>query len=127
MTELERLQKEINGTKSVFKQEGVPWNGLDCILLCPPDSSYISIKPYGYTHKELESIRGGFLLAIPVTDDRFCFCGVALSACEPKGTNKEALLISIVDKLKDGVFDLDILADEFAPGQPQGMASCPYG
>jgi hypothetical protein len=47
MTELERLQKEINGKVVKWVNKSNPEIYIDAILLWPPGGEQISVKPYG--------------------------------------------------------------------------------
>jgi hypothetical protein len=128
--ELERLQKEINGAEVTFydirPDNGRLWNGLDAVLLFPPDGDTVTVKPYGYTPEQLLEYSDGRHSLQDIEDPTFCFSSVQLKACQFLPISEEQVLSQLSKMALREEFDLGSVMRHFKQTDT-GHAYCPYG
>jgi hypothetical protein len=126
MTELERLQKEINGKEVVYKDEGFQ---MQAILLWPPDGGQISVKPYGHSPEEILAVVEGAGFGGWKIEDfekpEFCFASLRV-----EGDVFDILAPMIAQIEDEGIYDTNKFANAVAK-ENRGLdlvgPSCPYG
>jgi hypothetical protein len=131
MTELERLQKEINGAL-VKHTDGTdqPWVNVDAICIWEPGGDVVSIKPYGYDPEELYEIGNGKIPLFALKSPEFCFSSISTSA-ELWGNidiNVMLVLKTLNDVVSSGEFNVSTFAAAIGFDVDRlGVAYCPYG
>ena len=125
-TELERLQKEINGKVVVYTSAGVV---LDAILLWPPKGEQVSVKPYGHSPEEIATIvaEAGHRGFDAEYFSRPEFCLAALRT----GGKTFNILAPVIAEIEEGsLYDSDELGrmvEKTNVGLDLTGPSCPYG
>ena len=125
-TYLDELRKEINGKQVIYVDPRIK---VDALLICPPGGSQISVKPYGYTPEELQSIyrKADWLRSIKeLSDPKFCILSYRID----EGDEADELLNWFADISGEG-FTLNVKDVEDISRKSQmhsgGSPSCPYG
>lgn len=129
MTELEKLQDEINGRQCVSNtalHEGKPNLVLDVLFIAPPGGRQISIKPFGYTPEEIVTLgkRAGInhWSVERVSEPSWCIKEIPL-------IEKHISVIRAYANLQQGEsFDLiKIVENNGGKNSTWQTPSCPYG
>jgi hypothetical protein len=128
MTELERLQKEINGKVVVYfdSETGIK---LSAIMLWPPDGGQVSVKPYGHSPKELlAAVENAGIDGWDIEDFKkpeFCFASLRVG-----GDVFDILAPMMAQIEEEGIYDTEKFASAVAK-ENKGIdfvgPSCPYG
>jgi hypothetical protein len=127
MTELEQLQKEINGKRVVYREKGVAI-ALDAIILWPPKGEKVTVKPYGITPEEIRRvvIASGLvseedMISIEeISKPDFCF-----SAFKVGGQDWDGVVRRFASIPEGGEYYFEAIAPP--KYDTWGQPSCPYG
>lgn len=123
--EMAELMKQINGKLVVYESSSNTEIHIDAILLAPPGGSQVSVKPYGYTPKEILDIyhkagEAWVRLSMLESPD-FCF-----ASSDTVESNLKSIRAIAKLKQNTGVFNIATL-DRGHKVSPFSSPSCPYG
>lgn len=123
--EIAELMKQINGERVVWVEtDGAR---IDSILLAPPGGHKVTVKPYGYTTKELVAILEDNYFRGYTEDivSRPSFC---LTSYLVEKKDSERVLTQLAELPENGEHDFTtILSRANSSDRSLGNPSCPYG